>query len=218
MSRTYKFTATMASAVIGSVPSFDGIVAAGLIRRDRLALPEIDDWPIDLELPIERKTILLSRIPDRDVHPSLVRDGFIWVWKSSGPIYSTADVVYGRREFRQRAPHDRYIAHGKKRNVIYGAGKFKPYDLTFPTYYIPQISWYCVTRDPDSIMACLDHITALGKKANRGGGEVLSWSMERAHDEHLWQVEKRMPAPTGEGMLAPIRPPYWHYSRNFPCL
>lgn len=228
-------TATMAGRVVtyNDGLHLDGILAGAAFfdlpraERDALPSPDLAEWLLDFDLPLERWAVDLPPEGLADYcHPNLLDGGGrLWGWKASAAIVEWEGQ--GTHAVRRRTPLaevQRYATDGKL-NVA--AGRFKPADVPYPDRWARALRWYCV-GDRDEILRLLrTHIPGVGKLINHGAGRVLRWDAEPADADHSivdvqGNLARRMPdwwwAGDGARGVGRIRPPYAHRSRDCPCV
>lgn len=103
----------------------------------------------------------------------------LWCWACSFGIFKPVamDAYYVTRKFP--AERSEFLDESVKRVAI-SEGRFKGYRIPLPRLYTPTVEWIAL-GDGDKILDLLSNeIFFIGKKHNRGCGEVARWSVEES--------------------------------------
>lgn len=101
-----------------------------------------------------------------------------WCWAASfGIIHPVSqDAYYVNRRFT--AERSMYLNPKIKRISVSG-GRFRGYRIPLARIYTPVVEWY-VIGDSVQIETLLNEIQFIGKKHQRGCGEVLRWKIQKS--------------------------------------
>ena len=204
-------------AYYGDGIHLDGILGIGAIRAlpeaERRALPPLigDEKPRDFDLPLAR----VDCGPDAP-----------WIWAASA---ERADWVQaGILERRRRGIEDDLARWSTVDRIEVKSGRFKPWDLRYPTLTARVLEWRAV-GDPDGVRHLLGFVQSIGKHASAGSGRVAEWSVEPVEGDESLMVggvaARNLPkalagrlGASGVAKVASVRVPYWHHSRRCECV
>lgn len=216
-----KITARMGEPIVtyDGVLHFDGILS-WCASREYISehgddLPPIGGpWMVDFDLPLARWRV--PPVPGCDER-LLDADGMLWGWCASAG--EAIWLSHGKVEVRKRPAIDEMVRFSRDKTYNAGAGPTKAKDLTFPTLFAREVTWY-VRGEREAVKRLLDvWATHLGKLHGHGHGKVLEWRVETSPVD--WSIQRdgllmrRMPREGGQ--RGGIRAPYWHRSRQVPC-
>lgn len=208
----------------------DGILAAAafadLDERTRRRMPPLtSDWPPDIKLPLAKWIVPGDGC---DAHPNLSsisrsmggrrQERGLWGWCASAAQFEP--LARGVVEVRKRPDVDAMIAYTDAKSVNISSGDLKAYDLSFPTVFAHQITWYALGDVKEVARLLRTYVLNIGKKRHHGNGAVMQWEVSEVEEDRsiLWdgRLVRRLPLESGAdgrpGMGA-IRPPYHHPSR-----
>lgn len=202
MSIPLKVTAMLDSiAVTPSTGMFglDAPLSWGWIERAREAgdrLPPLTEtYAPDLPLPLAK-----------------YGTGPEWVWCTSRAHW---DVVQHVTVATRRRPATSAMArYGKDRKHHMGLGPYKARDVATAGVAARSVSWDVLCEDAAELEDLLAYVTHLGPRHRNGHGHVTEWRITGSTPDR-WK-DRPMPHPDGEPTA--IRSPYWHHTRQAPCV
>lgn len=212
-----RITATMAEPIVrpGHPMCLDGPLSwcavQSAVEQGRVVPPIAREWTPDLALPVAT----WCRPPSiSDPDPRLLAaDGTrVWGWACSAAHYDTA--LHGAVQIRKKPAQRELVRFTRENRFHPGLGPHKARDLTLAAEWVPTITWWALTPDPQSLAGLLTHLTHLGADTGHGHGRILSLGVTR--DPHARQRWRQRPLPDPGGRLGSIRAPYHHHSRRMP--
>lgn len=189
----------------------DVLAAAAVIKykKNNSSCGEIDYDAIINELPIDKHSA-----------------GNEWVYKASALTYESIQGKF-MRPYSQRINQTDFAVcknNGTLKTGItsinYGSGPLKASIGLTPTAAKVVCIGYCI-GDNESINELLGHLTNLGKRHNRGQGEIINVKVTKNADDQLWR-RRHLPAVMSDlklddhALVSKIgtRPPYWKNTQD----
>lgn len=189
----------------------DVLAAAAVIRfkENNASASDIDYDAIIDNLPIEKHTVENE-----------------WVYKASALAYKS---IHGKfmRPYSQRINQTAFAVckdDGTLKTGIstvnYGSGPLKASIGLTPTAAKVLCVGYCIAQK-ESIEVLLGYLTNIGKRHNRGQGEILSVTVTEDTDNQLWH-RRHLPVVMSDiktddhALVSQIgtRPPYWKNTQD----
>ena len=198
-------------------------LAAPVVIRGPLNLDALLTWAAagGTDSHVQRST---PSLPDVVIPLRRVEACGEWAWASTDCILPDAVTRAATGMTRRRDSIDAEAA-ARKFNRAAGPGRdqLKPVPLTVT----PSLSWIACGDRPH-VRQLIRRVTAVGGLRAHGYGRVRAWRIEAFDgmvlDCFVADGRARRPLPavwcTGtETIIAqPIRPPYWHFSTQRPCV
>ena len=135
-----------------------------------------------------------------------------WVWCTSPVQFDIVqEVTVNIRRKPATQAMARYSTAAKHHA---GLGPHKARDTILPAFAARSATWHVNATDTAELADILSYVTHLGPRHRNGFGHITQWVIEETSQPNLWS-NRPLPAPAGT--LQPIRAPYWHPSRRYPC-
>ena len=177
----------------------DGLLAwswVELAKADRIPVPPISDrFAADFPLPLERW-----------------EEGGTWGWCCSAGI---EDVIgYTSVEVRRKPATEAMARYSTAAKNHAGLGPTKARDTTLPARHARTVTWEALVTDQADLERLLGPLTNISARWRNGFGRVDRWLVEPGTPDG-W---RQRPMPHPEGQPRGVRAPYWHPTRQHPCL
>lgn len=123
------------------------------------------------------------------------RDGQLWWWQCSSPIYAEVEQqrVYHHRRFNVTEAETRLIPSGRAtQRIKVKAGPYKNYRVARTVHTAPAVSWHCI-GERDAVAWLLRDVFAIGAGRQSGRGEVARWTVEPGGTADLARFHRPLP-------------------------
>jgi len=141
----------------------------------------------------------------------------LWWWDVSCAvtINDGGAGVEWQHSRNDHAKYDRRVPIDSQEKITETQARWKVNRLPRIATAASGLRWIANTPDPDRLLACCEHVKALGKNWSRGSGQVKGWRVE-CSDAPVELTSQHRPLP-GEGAEHRIRPPYWWREGRVSC-